>query len=662
MKKLFLILTVLIICAFSSYAEGAENNENSNDADLYVNVTAARELKETESIPAAVTVITAEDMEGHSVTEALSIYAGISFTSTANADTTASPVIRGFSENSCGRVLVMVDGVKLNNPDMSAVNWLSIPEERIERIEVIKGGSSALYGNNAVAAVINVITKTPEKGIKGSVDINGGSFSSYGGAVSVSGKSDIGYPGVYAERKKTDGWRERTGYESTDFSAKGGVKAFEKLDTSLSLTYSKSEYEMPGSLTEAQYKDDPSDAFNKEDSAENTYIQVNSSSSYELSENTDIDLLLAYSNNKNATDMVSYLSYSDTEINIFKVSPSVKYEIPGLLWGSSFKTGFDYDKEKFNIKSYSEKERNTKTNDSDLERNTIGIYARAESYILENLVINIAGRKEFSKLEADFYNAAAKDDDRSVSPFAAGTGISYIFAENSKVYFNYSSIFRYPFFDEQANYYGFATDGLLTDLDPEKGNNFEFGAEYNGNKYIKGGVNLFCLFMEDEIAWFSTGPWTGYNKNMDKTIHYGAETNISVNPVDIFTTRFNYNYTVARFTNGDNEDNDLPLTPAHAFSIIPELKLLDMIKIYAEFTYNGEMYEGGDSSNVNDKMDSYFLANAGLSASKEYMNTDISVYLDIKNLFDTEYVPLVFYSGYYPGSGREIRFGTKLSF
>ncbi len=201
---------MFVICAFSSYAESTEKDDSTKDADLYVNVTAARELKDTASIPAAVTVITKEDIEGHSVTEALSIYAGIGFSSTANADTTANPMIRGFAENSQGRVLVMIDGVKLNNPDMSAVNWLSIPEERIERIEVIKGGNSALYGNNAVAAVINIITKTPEKGISGSVDINGGSFSSYGGAVSVSGSNDKGYVDVSAERERlTAGEREQ---------------------------------------------------------------------------------------------------------------------------------------------------------------------------------------------------------------------------------------------------------------------------------------------------------------------------------------------------------------------------------------------------------------------------------------------------------------------
>ncbi len=659
MKKLFLLL--LTVTAFSGFAENASNDDSKKEADLYVNVTAARELKETESVPAAVTVITKEEMEGHSVTEALSIYAGIVFSPTyGDASVTGNPVIRGFSDNSIGRVLVMVDGIKLNNPDMSAVNWLSIPEERIDRIEVVKGGNSALYGNNAVAAVINIITKTPDKGLKGSVDINGGSFSSYGGAVSVSGSSDIGYIDVSAEREKSDGWRERTGYESTDFSAKAGLTAVEKLDTSLSFTYSNSEYEMPGSLTEAQYEDDPQDAFNKEDSAENIFFQVNSISSYELNNLTDIDLTLSFANREVNADMVSWPSYSDTKINTFIISPSVKLEFPGLLWGSSIITGLDYNNDKLNKKFFSDEDRDTKTDETDLIRNTFGIYTRTESYVLENLVLSLSARYESSKLEAEFSDSSL-DDDKSHSPLVYGAGLSYIFIENSKIYFSYNKIFRYPFFDEQVNYNGWS-NGYNSDLDPEKGNNFEFGAEYNAFTYVQGGVNFFCLLMEDEIA-----PNASYvNENMDDTIHYGAETFVNVKPLDIFTTRLNYNYTVAKFTKGDKKDNDIPMTPAHSFSVIPELKLLEMFKFYAEFIYNGEMYEGGDFNNEFDKMDSYFLTNAGLSASKEYKNTDINVYLDVKNLFDKEYVPYIYYNGYstgyYPGAGRKITVGTRLSF
>ena len=673
MKKLVLIL--LTAAAFSAFAEDeAGNDSTKNEADLYVNVTAARELKETESVPAAVTVISKEDLEGHSVTEALSIYAGIAFSSTANADTAASPVIRGFSENSHGRVLVLIDGVKLNNPDMSDINWLSIPEERIERVEVIKGGNSALYGNNAVAAVINVITKDPDGKISVTADLSGGSFDSWKRSVSASAGGEKLSLSANASDEKTDGWRERTGYESTDFSAKVNAEPLERLDMSLSLIYSDSYYEMPGSITQDKYDEDPRQADNNSDFADNYFSQVNSDNEYELSNNLRILLGASYSNKKNYADMVSWSKYTTVKINTYSVNTSVLIDFPGLLWGSSVNAGIDYYNESAESKRFTDATRTViKSEDSadtEVSRNTTGFFTRGESYILENLVWSLSARIETSKTEAEFANKSSLDDDKTHTPFVYGAGLSYIFAEDSKMYFSYNRLFRYPFFDEQVNYAGLWPDGYNDDLDPEKGDSFEIGADYNAFKYIKGGVNLFLLLMEDEIAADNTEQ---KNVNLDDTIHYGAELNMTVIPVEMFSTRFNYNYTVAEYREGDYKDKSLTMVPEHTFSVIPELKLLNMLRVYTEFSYTDEMYMSGDNTNEKKKSDSYFLTNAGLSLTKEYEGSDIKVYLDVNNLFDKVYSTYSYYDpgypgwspesfNYYPGSGREIRVGTQLSF
>ena len=673
MKKLFLFL--LTVAAIPSFAQDAADEKSGSDADLYVNVTAARELKATESIPAAVTVISREDMEGHSVTEALSIYAGVGFSSTANADTTANPVIRGFSENSQGRVLVMIDGVKLNNPDMSAVNWLSIPEERIERIEVIKGGNSALYGDNAVAAVINVITETPDGKTSVTADLSGGSFDSWSRSVSASAGGEKLSLSVNAEDEKSDGWRERTGYESTDFSGRVNYKPAEKLDMSLSLIYSDSYYEMPGSITQNKYDEDPEQADNKSDFADNYFTQVNTENEYELSDNLKILLGLSYSNKQNYADMVSWLKYTTVKINTCSANPSVIVDVPGLFWGSSVNTGIDYCYQIADSKRFTDATRteiNTDDSaDTEIKRNTIGFYARGESYILENLVLSLSARIETSKTEAEFANNSSLDDDNNHIPFVYGAGLSYIFAENSKAYFSYNRLFRYPFIDEQINYAGSWDDGFINDLDPEKGDSFEIGIDYNAFKYIKGGINLFLLLMEDEIAADDAAE---KNVNLDKTVHYGTEINMTVMPVEVFSTRFNYNYTVAEYREGDYKDKSLTMVPEHVFSIIPEVKLFNFLKAYAEFSYTDEMYMSGDNTNEKRKNESFFLTNIGVSMNKEYEGSDIKIYLDVKNLFDTEYSTYSLYYAampawsipesfnYYPGSGREITVGTKVSF
>ena len=76
---------------------------------------------------------------------------------------TASVDIRGFGETAPLNVLVLVDGRRVNEIDLSGTDWTQIPIDQIERIEIVRGAGSVLYGDNAVGGVINIITKKPDK-------------------------------------------------------------------------------------------------------------------------------------------------------------------------------------------------------------------------------------------------------------------------------------------------------------------------------------------------------------------------------------------------------------------------------------------------------------------------------------------------------------------
>jgi outer membrane receptor for ferrienterochelin and colicin len=73
--------------------------------------------------------------------------------------------MRGSDESA--RTLVLIDGVPKNKMSGGFVNWSMINSDEVERIEITKGPVSALYGNNAMSGVINIITKEPEKDFEG---------------------------------------------------------------------------------------------------------------------------------------------------------------------------------------------------------------------------------------------------------------------------------------------------------------------------------------------------------------------------------------------------------------------------------------------------------------------------------------------------------------
>ena len=69
--------------------------------------------------------------------------------------------MRGFGDNSGLRVLILVDGIPYNPPDMGGISWLGIDPGELELVEVLRGGQTVLYGNHAVSGVIKLRTRKP---------------------------------------------------------------------------------------------------------------------------------------------------------------------------------------------------------------------------------------------------------------------------------------------------------------------------------------------------------------------------------------------------------------------------------------------------------------------------------------------------------------------
>ncbi len=128
-------------------------------------VTATKTERRVEDAPGSVTVVSREEIERRNiktVDEALSELKGI-FVKRNKGLMDAVPAVRmrGFPANRY--VLILLDGQPLNDGYTGTLEWGMMPVDNIERIEVIRGPWSALYGGNAMGGVINIITKTPEK-------------------------------------------------------------------------------------------------------------------------------------------------------------------------------------------------------------------------------------------------------------------------------------------------------------------------------------------------------------------------------------------------------------------------------------------------------------------------------------------------------------------
>lgn len=130
-------------------------------------VTATKTERNPDDVPASITIITKEDIRKQNiqtVDEALAqVFGAFDNRRRVWGDSMTSVNLRGFPADGQKRTLVLLDGQNIANAYSNAVAWTSMPVENIERIEVVRGPFSALYGGNAMGGVINIITKTPKK-------------------------------------------------------------------------------------------------------------------------------------------------------------------------------------------------------------------------------------------------------------------------------------------------------------------------------------------------------------------------------------------------------------------------------------------------------------------------------------------------------------------
>ena len=199
-----MLLNAMVTCSIfflgNQYCYAEELAEYNLDTMV---VTATRTLTEIKKVPASVSVVTAKDIAEHNVTsvkEALQQMPGIYMNQAAETGIQ----LRGFgSEN----VLILVDGQQMNTAYNGEVNINNLPVESVERIEVLRGAASSLYGGHAVGGVINIITKEAKEGTKIDTVVSYGSNNTWKKSLQVNSKvNDKWSFGLGYENRKADGY------------------------------------------------------------------------------------------------------------------------------------------------------------------------------------------------------------------------------------------------------------------------------------------------------------------------------------------------------------------------------------------------------------------------------------------------------------------------
>ncbi|MCK5675275.1 MAG: TonB-dependent receptor [Spirochaetales bacterium] len=600
-------------------------------ADVEIIVTASRIEEDSKTTPAYVRVIPEEEIDKKTtVLDVLKTIPDISVRELSPAKQSIS--MGGFGDGGFGRTLILINGRPVNRPDMASFDWNSIPLASVSRIEIVKGSMSSQYGDQAVAGVINIITKQPE-GLTATVSASVADTLTNNQSVFVSYGNETSGVALGLNRIDNNPTRDRSDYTilSTNIDS---FYNFAGIELKVGGYYSNSEYQLPGSLSEAQFDSDPDIANNQEDEGISTNYGVNGS--FDITAGAvDLTFPIYYSVLNYSTDMTSWGIYSDT--NIATTAAGIKASSSFYIGNSVEITpvgGLDFKHNNLSVTKFDSADRTTQTSETDVIRIDTAAWARAKANYLDLFIFDGGLRYNYS--------------DMNTSPGITHTELVYdmggvwSITPELRASLRYGRVFRYPFFEEQYEWYS----TVNTNLKPEVGNNYNFSIDYTIDNFSIT-ISPYLISLDNEIMWDGST-----NVNAGSTIHYGASVESGYSK-GIISMNIGYAYDHAEFT---ETGKIIPLVPEHTIYSSVSVTPLESISISTDARYTSSYYNGGDNDNAQEKIPGRIEWNMRIDWK---VMDDISWYASADNILNNRTPVWVFYGGWYPMPGRTFETGIK---
>jgi len=690
MKKFLVVSFLTSVIFFSTFSLPSAGAEEAITTMAEVVVTATRDTQEIRKAPASVSVITEQDIKDSGATtlvDVLDTLESIQFRTYSGNATQAQIDMRGFGgDNPFGKTLILLDGRRLNRTDMASINWMQIPVNTIEKIEIVRGPGSVLYGDAAIGGVINIITK---KG-KGKPELNAsfiaGSYGLHDERVGVTGAANKWTYAATGENNFSFGYRDRSKYSAQGGGFDVGYSANDLLNLSLNVSFNKLDYQMPGALTKEQMEQDRRQyqpamplywmkAHNDDDGSDK-YTNVNLGVKSFWGSWGQFEMNFLYGKKDLQMNMPSWYSYnySDTQADTYGITPRYILEKDIFGFHNKVVAGVDYYREPYTKNIFSDRERTSKLSTADFTRESVGGYLRDEFSFLRNFILSAGCRFEQTSIQGsnvDFANPANNftHQKNTYDAQAYEAGLTWLWGKQSKVYAKYSTVYRIPFIDEVASFSGFGGT-FLTDLKKEKGVSMETGAEFYPLENLKIGLTVFRTDMEDEIEYvYDPMTFTGENRNVGETRHDGAEISLTYFLPKYFSLFGNYTYHKATFENGMNNKKEIPLVPRHMANAGLDIYLPFHVTLRTEVRHVGESFLSGDNDNNAEKLNDYTIMNVSAYWKPTLGKMDMTVFAGVDNIADVKYSSFgIDYEQYgmpnfyYPMPGITFKGGLSINF
>lgn len=624
-KKLLLSSSALIAALAVS---GPAAAQSVTDLDDIVVGDSRGTAVETEKVGTAVTVITGDEMRQRGITfvsDALRSVPGLAVNRTGPAGGLTQVRIRGAEGN---HTLVIIDGIEVSDPGSGEFDFSTLVADNIERIEVLRGAQSALWGSNATAGVINIITRNAEPGARVGITAEGGSFGTKKLSGYVSAANDWARGVVSATGFDTDGYNtspfghEKDGYENRTVQFKGDADVLPFLNIQGTIR---------GTRTFAET--DPQD-FNFGSPMYGLVVDGDNTHKVEQLFASTRATLSTFEDHWKHSVFFNYTDY-ETErfVNQFADSGDV-----GTREHFGYQTTLQFDTPSIAnarhtliglIEQQNETYRNTgpvfwdPSQIPEQERTLRGHVAEYRLELFDSLFLTGAYRYDANDAfeDAETYRATAAYLLRST---------------DTRFHASYGKGVTNPTFSEQ---FGFIPGQWLgnPNLIPEESISWDAGIEQSFfNKALIVDVTYFRANLENEIFADYSGPIpTAGNRDQEST-RRGVEVTVTARPTDNLDI-------VATYTHLNSFETDAAglrfrevRRPEHQASLNATYRFSDRARATVSAVYNGDFYDNDFRLGTPPRilMDSYTL----VTVAGEYdLSDNLTAFARVENLLDEDY-------------------------
>ena len=625
-------------------------------------VTATRFAEPDSNVAANVTVITRDDirntpardlpsvLKGSAGVDVRALYGSLGIDSTID--------IRGFGETAGSNTLILLDGQRLNPIDTGSVSWSAIPLDSVQRIEVLRGAGTVLYGDKATGGVVNIITdksRTPRAGLTVGV----GSYNTQTVDANAAAGNDVGYFNVFGHYANTAGWRDNAQAEQSALSGRGALYAGQG-EVFIDYSVYKDRSGLPGPLLSAAYQANPRSASTPNDSQHSEGYRLRPGITLPVTDTLRFEAEVSYDRNDQYANYVSFGSKADRTRDNWSVTPRLRWQHGLGSLKSETVAGIDY---------YSGEVDATYTTSAaqSAKQDSTGFYFQNITEWVAGLSSTLGARSQRVDQSASqdaypgfFGMQPAMNGSAEYTRSAWDLGLTYV-GDGWKVYGKGGTTFRFANTDELFGYDPFTGNPTFSgDLKPQTGTLGELGGSFSAGS-VKGRAALYRMDLEDEIAYDGS---LFANVNLDKTRRQGLELEADWRIVSSVLARVTYTYTDATFRERVYDGNQVPLVPKNMAAARLTWDGGNIGQYTAVVNYVGERYYSGDFANTLDKLPGYTTVD--FMAGWNFKPWSISARL--LNAFDKKYSPYAGYSTfqsdyyYYPADGRTFLMTASYNF